>query len=68
MSSSASAASTAAEGTEEPSLRPNSARLDTQPAAHTYQAAATGRTDVLDSAGILGLQRAVGTAGDGDRG
>jgi hypothetical protein len=50
---------------EETSLRPKSARLDSHPAAHTYQAAATGRTDVLDSAGILGLQRAVGNSGVG---
>ena len=50
---------------EETSIRPKPARLDSQPAAHTLQAAATGRTDVLDSAGILGLQRAVGNAGVG---
>src|SRR6476469_9664665 len=50
---------------EETSLRPKSARLDAHPAPHTYQAAATGRTDVLDSAGILGLQRAVGNSGVG---
>src|SRR6478752_5183467 len=50
---------------EESSVRPKSARLDSHPAAHTYQAAATGRTDVLDSAGILGLQRAVGNSGVG---
>jgi len=50
---------------EETSLRPKSARLEAHPAAHTYQAAATGRTDVLDSAGILGLQRAVGNNGVG---
>src|SRR6478735_7770905 len=50
---------------EETSIRPKPARLDSQPAAHTLQAAATGRTDVLDSAGILGLQRAIGNAGVG---
>src|SRR6478752_7647253 len=50
---------------EESSVRPKSARLDSHPAPHTYQAAATGRSDVLDSAGILGLQRAVGNSGVG---
>jgi len=50
---------------DETSVRPKSARLDSQPAAHTLQAGATGRTDVLDSAGILGLQRAIGNAGVG---
>jgi hypothetical protein len=50
---------------EETALRPRSARLDSHPAPHTYRAAATGRTDVLDSAGILGLQRAVGNSGVG---
>src|SRR6478609_10242612 len=50
---------------EETSLRPKSARVDAHPAAQLYRAAATGRTDVLDSAGILGLQRAVGNSGVG---
>jgi len=50
---------------EETSLRPKSARIDSHPAAHVLQAAATGRSDVLDSAGILGLQRAVGNSGVG---
>jgi hypothetical protein len=50
---------------EDSSLRPKSARLDNQPAPHTFWAAGTGRTDVLDSAGILGLQRAVGNSGVG---
>ena len=51
---------------EETSLRPKSARHRFAPPAHTsIQAAATGRSDVLDSAGILGLQRAVGNAGVG---
>ena len=50
---------------EETSLRPKSARIDSHASAHQIQAAATGRGDVLDSAGILGLQRAVGNAGVG---
>ncbi len=50
---------------EETSLRPKSARIDSHASAHQLQAAATGRSDVLDSAGILGLQRAVGNAGVG---
>src|SRR6478609_4949638 len=50
---------------DETSVRPKSARLDSQPPAHALQAGATGRTDVLDSAGILGLQRAIGNAGVG---
>jgi len=50
---------------DESSFRPKSARVDTGPSAHQLQAAANGRTDVLDSAGILGLQRAVGNAGVG---
>ena len=50
---------------EETSLRPKSARIDSHASAHQFQAAATGRSDVLDSAGILGLQRAVGNAGVG---
>ena len=50
---------------EETSLRPKSARIDSHASAHQLQAAATGRSDVLDGAGILGLQRAVGNAGVG---
>jgi hypothetical protein len=50
---------------EEPSLRPKSARLDSRPTAQLLQAAATGRSDVLDGASILGLQRAVGNSGVG---
>src|SRR6478609_7665838 len=52
-------------GSEETSLRPKSARIDSHASAHQLQAAATGRSDVLDSAGILGLQRAIGNAGVG---
>ena len=50
---------------EETSLRPKAARLDSRPPAHLLQAAAAGRSDVLDGAGILGLQRAVGNSGVG---
>lgn len=50
---------------EDVSLRPKSARLDPGPAPHLVQAAAAGRADVLDGAGILGLQRAVGNSGVG---
>jgi hypothetical protein len=50
---------------EETSLRPKSSRLDSRPSPHLLQAAAVGRTDVLDEAGILGLQRAVGNGGVG---
>jgi Domain of unknown function (DUF4157) len=47
------------------SLRPKAARLDNRPGAHMLQAAVGGRTDVLDPASILGLQRAVGNSGVG---
>lgn len=47
----------------EGSLRPKSARLETPSPTTRWQAAAEGRTDVLDPAGVLGLQRAVGNAG-----
>ena len=50
---------------DETSLRPKAARLDSPPSAHLLQAAAAGRSDVLDGAGILGLQRAVGNSGVG---
>jgi len=50
---------------EETTLRPRSARLESRAPSPMMQAAATGRTDVLDSAGILGLQRAVGNSGVG---
>ena len=50
---------------DETSLRPKAARLDSRPPAHLLQAAAAGRSDVLDGAGILGLQRAVGNSGVG---
>ncbi len=43
-------------------LRPKAARLDPEPPARQLQAAALGRTDVLDPAAVLGLQRAVGNA------
>ena len=50
---------------EESSLRPKASRVDARPSGHLLQAAAVGRTDVLDQAGILGLQRAVGNGGVG---
>jgi hypothetical protein len=50
---------------EESSLRPKASRVDARPSGHVLQAAAVGRTDVLDQAGILGLQRAVGNGGVG---
>ena len=45
------------------SLRPKSSRLAEGPPAHVMRAAAEGRSDVLDGAGVLGLQRAAGNAG-----
>jgi len=50
---------------DEHSLRPKASRLDAEPSADLLQAAATGRTDVLDGASILRLQRAVGNSGVG---
>ncbi len=50
---------------DDTSLRPKAARLDSRTPAHLLQAAAAGRADVLDGAGILGLQRAVGNSGVG---
>jgi hypothetical protein len=46
-------------------LRPKSGRVDGAPPPHVLQAAGTGRKDVLDSADILRLQRAVGNSGVG---
>ena len=51
--------------TEDTALRPKASRIDPHPPAHLLQAAAAGRSDVLDGPGILGLQRAVGNAGVG---
>jgi len=51
--------------TEDTALRPKASRIDSHPPAHLLQAAAAGRSDVLDGPGILGLQRAVGNAGVG---
>jgi hypothetical protein len=48
---------------ENAELRPKAARLDTGPTAQQLGAAAHGRTDALDAAAVLGLQRAVGNAG-----
>ncbi|MEP6561839.1 MAG: DUF4157 domain-containing protein, partial [Nakamurella sp.] len=50
---------------EERSLRPKSGRVEAAASAQLMQAAATGRRDVLDSADILRLQRAVGNSGVG---
>jgi hypothetical protein len=46
-------------------FRPKGSRVDEEPPAHTLEAAATGRGEVLDSAAMLGLQRSVGNAGVG---
>lgn len=48
---------------DETTLRPRAASIDHDLQAHDGRAAAEGRTDVLGSPGILGLQRAVGNAG-----
>ncbi len=42
------------------SLRPAAARLDPMPDHHTIDAAASGRPEVLDSAGVFALQRSLG--------
>jgi hypothetical protein len=49
----------------EPSLRPRAARLDETPAAPLLQAAAAGRTDVLDAQTVLRLQRSAGNQATG---
>ncbi len=45
--------------------RPRSARVEEAAPAGSLRAAAAGRTDVLDGAGVLGLQRAVGNRATG---
>jgi hypothetical protein len=50
---------------ENAELRPKAARLDPQPTSQQVSAAAMGRTDALDAAAVLGLQRMVGNAGTG---
>jgi hypothetical protein len=50
---------------EEATVRPRSARIDAQPPAHLLRAAAAGRSDVLDGAALLDLQRSVGNSGVG---
>ena len=50
---------------EEAAVRPRSARVDARPPAHVLRAAATGRSDVLDGAALLDLQRSVGNSGVG---
>ncbi len=47
------------------SLRPRSSRVESKPSSEALRAAAAGRADALDPAGVLGLQRAVGNAGVG---
>jgi hypothetical protein len=49
--------------TESVELRPKAARIDPEPPAEQVQAAALGRSDVLDPAAVLGLQRSVGNSG-----
>ena len=49
----------------DPSLRPKAARLDAEPPAHVLRAAVAGRGDLLDGAGVLGLQRTVGNRATG---
>lgn len=44
-------------------LRPKPARIDVDPTPEQAQAAALGRSDVLDPAAVLGLQRSVGNTG-----
>src|SRR4051794_33282701 len=46
-------------------VRPKAARLDPDPSPQHLHAAAVGRTDALDPAAVLGLQRVVGNAGVG---
>jgi hypothetical protein len=50
---------------EERSVRPKSARVEPPIDARVVQAAATGHSDVIGEAGMLGLQRAVGNGGVG---
>lgn len=49
----------------ESSLRPKASRIVERPSAPVMQAAAAGRTEVLDAPSVLDLQRAVGNAGVG---
>ena len=44
-------------------LRPKADQIEADDTGLMYKAAASGRTDVLGPAGLLGLQRAVGNAG-----
>jgi hypothetical protein len=44
-------------------LRPKAARIDPDPSPKQFEAAALGRSDVLDPAAVLGLQRSVGNSG-----
>lgn len=47
----------------EDTLRPKSARIEERPEPALYEAARAGRLDVLGSAGMLQMQRAVGNSG-----
>src|SRR5262249_37700462 len=49
--------------TESSELRPKAARIDPEPSPRQFEAAAVGRSDVLDPAAVLGLQRSVGNSG-----
>jgi hypothetical protein len=49
--------------TESGELRPKAARIDPEPSSEQLHAAAVGRSDVLDPAAMLGLQRSVGNSG-----
>jgi hypothetical protein len=51
--------------TESTELRPKAARIDPEPTARQFEAAAQGRSDVLDPSAVLGIQRAVGNSGVG---
>lgn len=53
------------ESAEDLTLRPRGARLDGDRTSPTLAAAAAGRTDVLDTADVLGLQRAAGNQATG---
>jgi hypothetical protein len=50
---------------DEQALRPKAARVEAPIDARVAQAAATGHSEVIGEAGMLGLQRAVGNAGVG---
>lgn len=51
------------ETVEDGALRPKGSRVDERPEAALFEAARAGRLDVLGSAGMLHMQRAVGNTG-----